>query len=59
MALIYKIKIVRTNILWVYILVKLESCANDFQNHTATPTFFKNESKSRLFGKNNRDFPLK
>ena len=34
-----------------YILVKLGSCPYDFQNHTATPTFFKNESKSRLFGK--------
>ena len=37
--------------MWVYILVKLESCPNDFQNHTARPTFFKNASKSRLFGK--------
>ena len=49
--LLYKRKIVWTNILWGYILVKLESCPNDFQNHTARPTFFKNESKSRLFGK--------
>merc|ERR1712030_293612 len=31
--LIYKRKNVRTNILWVYILVKLGSCPNDFQNH--------------------------
>ena len=50
---------VRTNILWVYILVKLESCPNDFQNHIARPTFFKNESKSRLFGKKQSGFPFK
>ena len=37
-------------------LDKLGSCPNDSQNHTATPTFFKNGSKSRLFEKNTKDF---
>ena len=35
------------------------SCPHDFQNHTATPTFFKNVSKSGLFEKNTKDFPRK
>ena len=40
-------------------LDKLGSCPNDSQNHTATPTFFKNESKSRLFEKKYKGFPFK
>ena len=41
------------------ILDKLGCCPNDFQNHTARPTFFKNGSKSRLFGKKQQGFPFK
>ena len=41
----YRKKNVRKNMLWVYILVKLGSCTNDFQNKTGTSTFFKNGPK--------------
>ena len=39
---VYQKTKIPANILWVYILVKLGSCPNDFQNLTTRVTFFRN-----------------